>query len=107
MTDKVLTLLGFAAKSGNLCYGFAATTAAIKTNKTFLAVCASDISPKTRKEVAFFAGKAQIPLLSLSVCDRETLSKAVGRSCGVLGITDRPFAESVLKAAKSGGNVNE
>ncbi len=107
MTDKVLTLLGFAAKSGNLCYGANATVTAIRAKKVYLVVWANDVSPKTQKEITFFAGKTNIQTLCLSQCDIQCLSNAVGRKCGVVGITDRPFAESISKAAKSGGNVNE
>ncbi len=107
MTDKVLTLLGFAAKSGSLIYGANAAITALKTNKTHLVVWADDVSPKTRKEIVFFAEKSKIPTLGLSQCDIQCLSNAVGKKCGVIALTDRQFAEAVIKAAKSGGNANE
>lgn len=107
MTDKILTLLGFAAKSGNLIYGANATIEALKVKKAFLAVAAADVSPKTLKEIQFFAQKNSLPVLSLENERIESLSNAVGRKCGVVALTDRQFAQSVLKAAETGGNANE
>ena len=107
MKDKTLTLLGFAAKSGNLIYGANAATEALKAKKAFLAIAAADVSPKTIKEIRFFAEKSSLPVLILENECIESLSNAVGRKCGVVALTDRQFAESVLKAAKTGGNANE
>ena len=94
MNSKVLTLLGFAAKAGKLSFGMDATIFSIKSRKAKLIIIAADVSEKRQKEVKFFAGK--IPVLELE-CDKETLSHAVGKKCGILSVNDEGFKTSILK----------
>lgn len=101
MTDKILTLLGFAAKAGKLSYGQAAVTDAIYGGRSNLIVVGSDLSEKSKKEIRFHAAKKQIPVIVFTVCDMETLGRSVGRGCGVVSVNDRSFAEAVFKASES------
>ena len=107
MKDKLLTLLGFAAKAGKLCYGMNACVASILTSKAKLLVIASDISSKSRKEINFHADKKNIPVIFLQEIDIQTLSNAVGRKCGIISVNDSSFAEGLAKANNTGGNANE
>ena len=54
MRNKLLTLLGFAAKSGNISYGMAKARESLAKGKARLAVAACDVSEKSRKEIGFF-----------------------------------------------------
>ena len=94
MNSKVLTLLGFAAKAGRLSFGMDATVFSIKSKKAKLIIVASDISSKSQKEVKFFADK--IPVLELEI-EKQTLSHAVGKQCGILSVNDEGFKNSILK----------
>ncbi len=96
MNNKILTLLGFAAKAGRLSYGLETCKASIKDKKAFLVITAKDVSDKTRKEAEFFAGKANIRNITLTDIDIFTLSNAVGRKCGVIAVNDGGFADACL-----------
>ena len=107
LTDKVLTLLGFAAKAGKLSYGMNSTVSSILTNKAKLAVLSGEISPKSQKEIIFYANKKNIPVTVFEEFDIQTLSDAVGRKCGIISINDSSFADALAKAGNTGGNANE
>lgn len=98
MNDKILTLLGFAAKAGKLSYGFDATKTALAQSKSKLVLIANDLSQKSQKEVVFFADKFKTKVLVLQSYDMETLSHAVGRKCGIISVNDSSFADGVLSA---------
>ena len=51
MNDKILTLLGFASKSGKLSYGFDAVKTALSQKKSKLVLIANDVSQKSKKEI--------------------------------------------------------
>ena len=107
MKNKILSLLGFAAKSGNLSFGFDTTVSSLKASKSKLVVISGEISPKSKKEILFFSQKASVKCISLDEIDIETLSRAVGKKCGIISINDFGFAEAFLKAYLGGGNAND
>lgn len=95
MNSKLLTLLGFASKAGKLGFGMDATVGSLKAKKAHLIVAAADVSEKSRKEITYFA-KESVPFIVID-CDMETLSKAVGKKCGIISVLDKGFKESILK----------
>lgn len=100
MNSKVLTLLGFAAKVGKLCYGMNATVFSIKQKKAKAAVVASDISDKSKKEVKFFCEKFGVSYIALDNYNIESISLAVGKKCGIVSINDDSFKESISTAIR-------
>lgn len=107
MNNKLLSLLGFAAKAGALSYGFEATVTSVKAAKACLVLVAEDISPKSRKEVAYFADKKAVKYFTLNGIDIKTVSAAVGRKCGIISINDTGFANACEKALIEGGFAND
>ena len=95
MTDKILSLLGFASKAGKLSFGVHATEWAIKSGKAKLVLAAEDISEKSVKELKFKASD-KVPVMVLSNINIDTLSKKVGKSCGIIAVNDDGFATSLL-----------
>ena len=104
---KILTLLGFAAKSGKLNFGFDMTLTSIKKHKSKLVVFSSDISQKSAKEIMFFADKEGTEKIILEGIDMKTLSDAIGRRCAVVSINEKGFADACLDAFNEGGNAND
>lgn len=94
MSSKALTLLGFASKAGRLAFGMDAAISALKAKKSYLIVTAEDVSAKSRKEIAFFSEKSGVPL-SVIKTDKETLSHAVGKKCGIISVNDKGFANTI------------
>ena len=96
-TDSVLSLLGFAAKAGKLSFGTHASEFAITSKKANLVLVAEDISAKSLKELKFKADKQDIPVITLTGIESETLSHRVGKKCGILAVCDSGFTASILK----------
>ena len=94
MNSKILTLLGFAAKAGKLSFGMDATVASIKAKKARLIIVAAEVSGKSQKEIKFFAEKTPVLVLE---CEKQELSHAVGKQCGILSVNDEGFKNSILK----------
>ncbi len=107
MSDKILTLLGFAAKAGKLSYGFDSVKTALSQKKSKLVLTANDVSPKSQKEVMFFSDKFKTAAMVLNEYDMETVSHAVGRKCGIISVNDSSFADGVLSAINVGRNLND
>ncbi len=100
MNDKILALLGFAAKSGNLSFGADSVKDTLKRNKARLVIIANDISEKSRKEINFFALKNNVPVMDID-CSIDTLSHAVGKKSGIISVNETGFANAIR-----GGNAN-
>lgn len=98
MKSDVTGLLGLCRRAGKLTVGFDATVSAVKKQTAKLVLLSSDVSPKTAKELQFFAEESGCPVLILSLT-KETCGKALGlqKAVGAVGITDAGFAKSVLK----------
>ena len=107
MNNKVLTLLGFAAKAGKLSFGMDTAVSAIRSSKSKLVVVSGEISPKSQKELTFYADKKGIPVKIFREFDIQTVSKAVGRKCGIISVNDSSFADAVIKAEETGGQIHE
>ncbi len=97
VNNPTLALLGFASKARKLSFGTHATMYAIDSNKAKLVCAAEDISPKSVKELKFKADKKNIPVIVLTGTNIETLSKLVGKNCGILAVNDDGFANAVLQ----------
>lgn len=100
MNSKMLTLLGFAAKAGKLCYGMDTATAAVKGKKSRLVITAADISEKSRKEIQFYGAKFNTEVI-LSDINIDELSHAVGKRCGIISVNDEGFAKAIMDLAKN------
>ncbi len=98
--NKILSLLGFAAKAGKLSYGYEAVISSIRLKKSRLVIIAKDISAKSQKEALFFAQKASVKNLILEGITIKDLSDAVGRKCGIISVNDNGFADALQKAYK-------
>ncbi len=117
MKNKILTLLGFASKAGKLSCGMDASIEALKKGKSKLCMVATDVSPKSLKEINFFAMKNNVRVIILDDCNINTLSAAIGRKCGILSVDDSSFADGIVGEVKKnsdrtersiqGGNANE
>ena len=97
LNNKILTLLGFAAKAGKLSYGFEACVSSIKSGQSHLALVASDISAKSCKEVRFYADKCVVKHILLEGIDIKQMSDAVGKKCGIVSVNDKGFADALAK----------
>jgi len=101
--NKIATLLGFAAKAGQLEIGSASVEAAIKKKRAFLVICAADLSPKTQKSFAHWCELQQIPFYLYG--KRAELGQWIGRpERGVLGVISKQFAAAIKGCLSDGGD---
>ena len=107
MTNKILTLLGFASKAGKLSYGFDASLTSLKKHKSNLILIPYDISKKSAKEINFFAEKVNVKCLILEGLNIENVSDAIGRKCGIISVNDPSFAKGCINAISEGENAND
>jgi len=96
MTDKILTLLGFASKSGKIIFGTSACSVSIKHKKVKLVILAGDISENSEEKIVRICNRSNVPYIK--IFDRDVISKAVGKSNKtVLGIVDNNFSKKILE----------
>ncbi len=95
MTDSVLTLLGFAQKSGKLATGHEGIIRQVKMKKVALFILANDAPDKRVKDIEILADTNRIPLIRYGTC--EELGRSIGRSVsGGVAVIDPRFAEAIL-----------
>lgn len=94
--DRVLSMLGLAARSRNVVSGGFATEAAVKGGTAALVIIAEDASGNTRKKYSNMCGFYEVP------CAFHGTKAVLGHSMGkeersVLAVTDEGFADSIRK----------
>lgn len=82
-------------KAGQLAMGFDPMKEALDTGKAHAVIIAADISPKTEKEVRFFADKRGIPVRKTEAA-LEEINRFLGKKAGILTICGEGFAEKAL-----------
>ena len=92
-TGKLTGLLTICRKAGKLLLGFDAVKEAAQQGQLFSILLASDVSPKTEKEIRFYAGAVPIRKLSM---DMDTLKHWFRKRTAVYGICEAGFSEKVL-----------
>lgn len=102
MTDKIITLLGFAAKARVLRFGAAEATEAVKHRRAKGVFFAEDISAKSRKEIKFYCEKFDVEAHELKGIDMNSLSRAVGKKCGIVAVLDDNFNNPIISYLTSG-----
>ena len=96
MRKKVDSYLGFATKSRNLISGYNTCLYGIKQKKLKLLILSEDLSENTINKLMKLSEENGIP--SRVYGKSAELSKATGnRGRGVFGITDKNFADIILK----------
>ena len=96
--DRLLSTLGICKKAGKVIMGFEAVREAAALGQVSLIVLSGDLSPKSGKEIAFTAEKQNIPVCTAPITMEEIQSR-LGKRSGILAITDRGLADTVLRTA--------
>lgn len=97
--------MGFASKAGKLGFGMQAAVTCLRQGKSSLVVTACDISPKSQKEVLFFAHSKNVPQITFKEISIKMMSDAVGKKCGIISVNDGGFADAICNI--TGGNAND
>lgn len=98
--SRLSNLLTICRKAGQLELGFDPMKEALSAGKAYAVITACDISPKTEKEVRFFAGKSDIPAERSDMTIDEAY-RSFGKRAGIFTICGSGFAEKALEILKS------
>ena len=92
--DKVLSMLGIAAKSGSVVTGEFSTEKAVKEGRAYLVIVAGDSSDNTKKMFSNMTDFYEVPMYIYS--DKETLGHCIGKEFRAsLAIVNEGLAHSV------------
>ena len=103
--SNISGLLSICRKAGKLVMGFDPMKDALAGNKACAVIIASNISPKTEKEVRFFSGKKNIPVARTAMTLDEVYF-TIGKKAGILTICDKGFAEKALSICENENTDN-
>ena len=100
--DKVLSLLGLAARGRNLVSGEFSTEKAIKEGKASLVIVGDDASDNTRKMFTNMCTYYQVPICFFG--KKDELGHSMGKEMRAsLAILDEGFAKALVKQMNMNG----
>lgn len=106
MSDKVLSLLGLAARGRNLVSGEFSTEKAVKEGKAALVIVSSEASDNTKKKFSNMCSFYRIPIYFYA--DREALGHAVGKEIRAsVAVTDQGLADSISRHLEESQDMTE
>ena len=96
MNDKILSLLGLAARGRNLVSGEFSTEKAVKEGKAALVIVGNDASDNTRKMHTNMCTFYKTPIYFYA--SKETLGRAIGKEMRAsVAVTDKGMAANIIK----------
>lgn len=101
---KFFNLFTMCIKAGKLLKGFDISMDAVKSGDVFLVMTASDISPKTLKEVRFVCEKNKSVKMAELPFSIDELSMSIGKKAGVVAVSDKGFADRLYEYAVCAAN---
>ncbi len=100
MKAKILSLLGFAQKSGNLLSGENTCELFIKKNKIKLIIISDEASSNSKNKFMNFCDSKNVPFIVFG--SKDELSNAIGKfNRAIIGIKDEKFSKRILDLYKS------
>jgi len=97
--DRILSMLGLAAKAGKVASGEFSTEKAVKSRQAFLVVVSEEASENTKKMFRNMCAFYQIPMYLYA--SKEALGKSIGRQFRAsLAVLDQGFARSLEEKLK-------
>ena len=96
MNDRILSLLGLAARGRNLVSGEFSTEKAVKEGKAALVIVGSDASDNTRKMFTNMCAFYKTPIYFYA--SKEALGRAIGKEMRAsVAVTDSGMAANIIK----------
>lgn len=102
--DKVLSLLGLAARGRNLVSGEFSTEKAVKEGKAALVIVGADASDNTKKMFTNMCNYRSIPIYYYAL--KDELGRAVGKEMRAsVAVTDVGLAANIIKHLENGNKT--
>ena len=106
MNDKVLSMIGLAAKAGKLVSGEFSVETAVKKGKAFLIICASDASEATKKSYRDAGAFYHVPVYEYGT--KESLGLYSGKGYrAAAALTDEGFAKAIIRLLENQHTLNQ
>lgn len=97
--DKILSMLGLAAKAGKIASGEFSVEKAVKSGSAFLVIVSEEASENTKKMFHNMCSFYQVPMYRYA--SKEALGNAIGKQFRAsLAILDEGFAKSLEEKLK-------
>ncbi|MCI8298832.1 MAG: 50S ribosomal protein L7ae [Lachnospiraceae bacterium] len=97
--DRILSMLGLAAKAGKVASGEFSTEKAVKSGKAFLVIVSQEASENTKKMFRNMCSYYKVPIYLYA--PKEALGNAIGkRFRASLAVLDQGFARSLEEKLK-------
>lgn len=101
MQNKVLSMLGIAARGRNVVSGEFMTEKAVKSFQACLVIVATDASDNTKKMFRDMCAFYEVPIYELG--SKEELAHAIGKEMRAsLAVTDEGIAKSIIQKLETG-----
>ena len=98
--DKILSMLGLAAKAGNIASGEFSTEKSVKEGKAYLVIVAGDASDNTKKHFRDMTTFYEVPMFVYA--EKETLGHAIGKEFRAsVAINNENFASNIENKIKA------
>lgn len=105
-SDKILSLLGLAAKSGNIVSGEFMVEKQVKARKAFLVIVATDTSDGSKKSYTDMCTFYRTPIYFYGT--KDSLGHCIGKEMRAsVAITEKGFAGSIEKLLKDSTTKTE
>ena len=96
MRNRVLSMLGIAAKSGNVVSGEFSTEKAVKSFRAYVVIVSEEASENTRKKFTNMTDFYQVPMYIFGT--KDELGSCIGKEFRAsLAITDENLAKAVMQ----------
>lgn len=99
MNNKLQSTVSLCRRAGKLQLGFDQVKEAVEGGDVKAVFVSADLSEKSKKEVAFFCGKKAVSVGILPLT-KEEIKAVVGKSSGVLAVTEEGFAKNFLSQSQ-------
>lgn len=101
INNKILGLIGLAARARKVCFGADSVALQVKKKKVYLIIVAKDASNRTKDKFRNISDEYDIPIIIEG--EIEILSKAIGKSNkAIIGIEDSHLASEIQKINNGG-----
>lgn len=96
MQDRVLSMLGLAAKAGKIASGEFSVEKMVKSKSAYLVIVAQDASDNTKKKFTNMCTYYNVPIYFYA--DKERLGNAIGKMTRAsVAVVDEGFAKAIDK----------
>ena len=103
INNKILGLIGLAARARKVCFGADSVEERINKNKVKMLIVAEDASQRTKDKFNKIAKEKNVPIIIKG--DIELLSKTIGKSNkAIIGIEDINLSNEIQKI-NNGGEI--